>query len=174
MRTVSPAPSVKQERPAPVVRPTPASTAVERASNGVVVIAVDAGHGGKDPGAIGPRVNISISKEICYMTKRNVKYTLLSGVLTYLPDVCPVCGSVNENCSIIKHGTKSSDIKLLPCNGNPTYLRLKATFSLQGCGSTFSAKTDLVDTNCYISKQVKLHIIDNLRLKIAQKRTLLT
>lgn len=115
-------------------------------------------------------LNISISKEISYMTKRNVKYTLLSGVLTYLPDVCPVCGSVNENCSIIKHGTKSSDIKLLPCNGNPTYLRLKKQrFLCKECGSTFSAKTDLVDTNCYISKQVKLHIIDNLRLKISEK-----
>ncbi|GAB3215867.1 N-acetylmuramoyl-L-alanine amidase [Pseudaeromonas pectinilytica] len=76
VRTVSPTPSVKQERPAPVVRPTPASTAVERASNGVVVIAVDAGHGGKDPGAIGPRgthektVTLAVARELAELINR--------------------------------------------------------------------------------------------------------
>lgn len=76
VRTVSPTPSAKQETPVPAVRSTPASTTVERASNGVVVIAVDAGHGGKDPGAIGPRgthektVTLAVARELAELINR--------------------------------------------------------------------------------------------------------
>ncbi len=69
--------SAKQARPtAAAALPTPTSTPMERGSNGVVVIAVDAGHGGKDPGAIGPRgthektVTLSVARELADLINR--------------------------------------------------------------------------------------------------------
>lgn len=79
VRTVAPASSassVKQATPAPAVRPTSTTKAAERTSNGVVVIAVDAGHGGKDPGAIGPRgtheknVTLAVARELAELINR--------------------------------------------------------------------------------------------------------
>lgn len=114
--------------------------------------------------------NIKFSKEFSTIIKKHVTYTLITGTLTYSPDICPICGSIYENHNIIKNGFKPSDIKLLPCNGNPTILRLKKQrFLCKECGHTFSARTNIVDEHCYISRQIKLKILDNLKLKISEK-----
>lgn len=115
-------------------------------------------------------LNITFSDHFTKVKKKGILYNMISGVLTYTPTACSVCGSVNENFSIIKNGTKSSDIKLLPCNGNPTILRLrKQRYFCKECSHTFSAETNIVETNCFISKQVKLHILRDLKLKVSEK-----
>lgn len=114
--------------------------------------------------------NITFSDEFSTIKKKDVLYKVINATLSYIPSFCPVCGCINEHHSIIKHGTKSSDIKLLPFNGEPLILRLrKQRFLCHECNQTFSAKTNIVEPKCYISKQVKLHIINNLRLKISEK-----
>ena len=86
------------------------------------------------------------------------------------PQCCSVCGCINENYSIIKYGSKPSDIKLLPCNGNPTLLRLnKQRFFCKECARSFLATSEIVEPNCYISKQVKLKILSYLSLKLSEK-----
>ena len=91
-------------------------------------------------------LNINFSDKIITMKKKNILYNVISGLLTYTPDFCPVCGSINEKNSIIKYGTKSSDIKLLPFNGCPLILRLKKQrFLCTHCNHTFSAKTNIVE-----------------------------
>ena len=68
--------------------------------------------------------NIEIFENIDKIKKKGINYNLLHGRLSYLPSVCTCCGNTDVS-KIIKHGTKSSDIKLLPFNGEPTFLRLK-------------------------------------------------
>lgn len=80
--------------------------------------------------------------------------------LSYNPEACPVCGTISENYSIIKNGTKTSDIKILPINGDPAILRVqKQRFLCKSCGHSFSAETDIVEKNCFISRKVKLKIV---------------
>jgi N-acetylmuramoyl-L-alanine amidase len=86
--------AIKEETIASQVRPVSASVSspvsssaqqrlpeakampVERGNSGAVVIAVDAGHGGKDPGAIGPRgtheknVTLAVAKELAALINR--------------------------------------------------------------------------------------------------------
>lgn len=113
--------------------------------------------------------NITIVNTNESLKKNNITYKVIDANLTYTADVCPICGNMEIN-RIIKHGTKSSDIKLLPINGNPTILRLKKQrFLCKECNHTFIAKTNIVKTNCFISNNVKAHITKDLTLKISQK-----
>ncbi|WP_425539479.1 ISL3 family transposase [Microaceticoccus formicicus] len=113
--------------------------------------------------------NIEIFENVEKIKKKNISYNLIFGRLTYNASVCPVCGNVHSP-SIIKHGTKSSDIKLLPFNGEPTFLRLKKQrFLCKECNSTFIAETDIVKKNCFISNRVKAHITTNLTMKVSEK-----
>lgn len=97
---------------------------------------------------------------------KKVKYVdtkFIYGKLSYTPDCCPCCGSVNENYSIIKHGTKKSNIKMLSVCNSPTVLVLsKQRFLCKNCGSTFSAKTDFVDKFSSISNDVKRKVAIDL------------
>ncbi|HKL41504.1 MAG TPA: ISL3 family transposase [Clostridia bacterium] len=114
--------------------------------------------------------NIKFSNNVNNIKKKNITYNLIKAKLSYVPEHCPICGCLNENYSIIKYGTKPSDIKLLPCNGNPTILRLnKQRFFCKECGQSFLATSDIVEPNCYISKQVKLKILSYLSLKVSEK-----
>ena len=114
--------------------------------------------------------NITFSGKITKEYKKNILYNVIHGNLSYVPDHCDKCGCVNENLSIIKYGNKTSDIKLLDCNGNPTIIRLKKQrFLCKHCGCTFSARTSLVRPNCYISRTVKLKIVDQLSMKVSEK-----
>ena len=113
--------------------------------------------------------NISISNKISTKTVRGISYKVIEGTLSYDADCCPVCGSVNES-TIIKYGSKSSDIKILPISGFPTILRLrKQRFYCKSCDSTFSAKSPIVEKNCFISNSVKQKITIYLSKKISEK-----
>lgn len=100
----------------------------------------------------------------------NIQTKVFYAKLTYTPKACPVCGCINAGGKIIKYGAKSSDIQLIPYQNYATILRLsKQRFECKECCTTFSAETDLVDANCYISKKLKLAIACDLTLKISMK-----
>lgn len=114
--------------------------------------------------------NIKLFDKLTYVCKKGVRYKVLYGRLTYTPTVCPVCGCINENYSIIKNGSKTSNIKLLPVGGEPVYLNLKKQrFLCKNCNKTFMASTSLVDSCCHISRQIKLKILGDLKMKVSEK-----
>ena len=113
--------------------------------------------------------NIKFIKFNNNVKKNNITYKVIDAKLSYVAKVCPICGNMEKN-TIIKYGNTTSDIKLLPLNGDPTILRLKKQrFLCKECSHTFTAKTNIVDENCFISNKVKLHITENLTMKISQK-----
>ena len=60
---------------------------------------------------------------------------------------------------IIKNGSHKTKVQLLPYRNNKTELRLVRTrFYCKECQSTFNAQTNLVDENCYLSKELKVQI----------------
>ncbi|BAM46778.1 hypothetical protein AXY_06460 [Amphibacillus xylanus NBRC 15112] len=60
---------------------------------------------------------------------------------------------------MIKHGTKTSTIKLGYIIFQPVLLRLKKQrFYCKVCDQMFTASTSLVDKHCYISNLIKSHI----------------
>lgn len=81
--------------------------------------------------------------------------------LTYIPQACPECGVKNEAYSIVKNGTRTSRLTLLHTSGLPAYLVLKKQrFFCKECCSAFTAETDIVEQDCFISTRVKQHIAD--------------
>lgn len=112
--------------------------------------------------------NISFSNEIEHVVRKGVRHTAIAATLSYVPEACPVCGTVNENFTIIKNGAKISNIKLLPINGEPAFLRVKKQrFLCKSCGHSFSAQTDIVEKNCFISRKLKLKILDLASEKVS-------
>ena len=113
--------------------------------------------------------NININDTLSTKTIKGVTYKVIDATLSYDVDCCPICGTANDN-SIIKYGSKASDIKILPIAGNPTILRLhKQRFYCKSCDSTFSAKSHIVEKNCFISNSVKDKITVDLTKKISEK-----
>lgn len=113
--------------------------------------------------------NVEILDKVEKVKNKGVTYTLIFGRLSYQAECCPVCGSIDKK-RMIKHGTKTSRIKMLPLNGDPFLLQLKKQcFLCKECGSTFTASTDLVDKYCSISNRVKAHIHSSLTLKMSEK-----
>lgn len=93
-----------------------------------------------------------------------VTYQVFQARLTYIPKACEKCGVKNENHSVIKHGTKTSTIKLGNIIFQPVLLRLKKQrFYCKVCDQTFTASTSLVDKHCYISNLIKSHIALELK-----------
>ncbi|MDZ5501221.1 transposase family protein, partial [Enterococcus cecorum] len=90
---------------------------------------------------------------------------VFSGLLSYPenPYCCPKCGGIG---SVIKHTPKASLIQMIPYQMVPTYLRLyKQRYRCKDCDHTFSATTNIVDENCYISKALKFAILNDLKQK---------
>ena len=55
---------------------------------------------------------------------------------------------------------------MIPYQNVPTYLRLyKQRYRCKDCDHTFSATTNIVDENCYISKALKFAILNDLKQK---------
>lgn len=69
--------------------------------------------------------NISVSERIDSVVKKGIRHMVIFAKLSYNPDACLVCGTINENYSIIKNGTKISNIKILPINGDPAFLKVQ-------------------------------------------------
>ena len=83
----------------------------------------------------------------------------VTGLLTYRPTHCMQCGINNEEFTVYKNGTQTSRITLPIAGIHPTYLLLKKQrFFCKSCRSSFTAQTQLVKKNCFISEQTKSHI----------------
>jgi transposase len=110
-------------------------------------------------------VNIRFPEKPVRMEKYNKKTSkIIYAVLDYDPTHCENCGCKNVPGRIIRHGTKSSDIRLIPFQGFQTILRLfKQRFLCKECDTTFSAKTYAVDENCDISKSLKFSIAIDIK-----------
>ena len=105
-------------------------------------------------------------EDLLWIQKKSVKAKVIPARLTYTPLFCENCGFENTGASIVKYGGKTSDIQLNKTNETKTFLRLwKQRFMCRNCQSTFSAKTGLVDSHCFISKNVKFSIARDLQEK---------
>lgn len=119
--------------------------------------------------------NIIIS-ENCYSTEeiKNVFHKVITAKLEYKPKACHKCGHIFDH-NIIKHGTKSSNIKVLSTAGFPTLIKLaKQRYLCRHCNSTFTLKTPLVNDGCFISNNTKLAIAIDAKKKISEKDLALT
>lgn len=87
-------------------------------------------------------------------------YNLIEGTLLDSSfNKCPHCGFEK----IVKNGTKKSKILINRVNNQLTYLSLKKQrYSCTNCKSYFTASTDVVDKNCFISKQIHFKILEEL------------
>lgn len=115
--------------------------------------------------------HISFSSNAMQKEKINGRMTnVFYAVLSYTPKACPCCNAENHDHSIIKHSPKPSDIQLIPFQEVPSILRLfKQRFYCKHCGHTFSAQTDYVAKDCYISQALKFAIAVDLKKKISMK-----
>lgn len=113
--------------------------------------------------------NIIFSEIITESKRKSILYKVFHATLTYSPTCCEKCGNA-ERMDIIKHGTKTSYIKLLSMAGYPSLLALrKQRFLCKSCHQTFVASTTLVKKYCFISNPVKQHILKDLTYKISEK-----
>lgn len=96
---------------------------------------------------------------------------LVTASLTYNPpDICSVCACKNINNSIIKNGSKPSFIKIPKASKFNTILKLyKQRFLCRTCNHSFSATSNIVDSNCFISNNTKLSIILDSKKKKSEK-----
>lgn len=84
----------------------------------------------------------------------------ISGKLTYTPTYCGKCGVENIDFTVYKNDTQLSRITLPISGVNPTYLLLqKQRFMCRACQCSFTAKTPIVQRNCFISLNVNAQII---------------
>lgn len=118
--------------------------------------------------------NITISDPDNFYTVKvinNVQTKVFSATLS-IPIVhhCPVCGSINENNSIVKWGFKSSLITIPSVCRFATKLNLKKQrYLCRSCGKTFTAPTPIVKKNCFISNDTRTSIILDLKDKNSEK-----
>ena len=114
--------------------------------------------------------NISFDEKFCSEEKiSDRKVKVFNGCLSYKPGACYHCGHVFDG-DIIKHGFKTSLIKLPSISGFCAYLRLrKQRYFCRHCNSTFTLKTNIVNKFCFISNNTKLSIALNAKDKISEK-----
>lgn len=114
-----------------------------------------------------------IFEENCLTEERihDVSAKVYHAKLTGTPTCCAHCGCLNEKeTSIIKYGSKTVLIKLLPVSGSPAYLRLKKQrYLCRHCGKTFIEQTPVVEANCCIANNVKIKTAIALTHNTSQK-----
>jgi len=113
--------------------------------------------------------NIKFLDKFVEETKiKGTRSLIFYGVLSFIPNNCYQCGVIFDN-SIIKHGFKTSIIKLPKVSNLNTYLSLKKQRYLCGhCNSTFILNTNIVDVNCFISNNTKHSIALNATNKLSE------
>lgn len=103
---------------------------------------------------------------------RGKNYKIIEGILTYIPDFCPICGCVNHSCNdIIKWGFRRNCKIKIPKISNcySMFILHKQRFFCKHCNNTFIAKTNLIDKNKNISNNTELQINLELMLKQSEK-----
>lgn len=123
---------------------------------------------------------LNIKDENIYIYSNNVEernirgknHKIIEGILTYKPNSCPHCGSINESCNdIIKWGfRKNCKIKIPNISNCISLLILhKQRFLCKHCNNTFIAETNLVNKNKNISNNSELQIKLELMKKQSEK-----
>lgn len=115
--------------------------------------------------------NNIIFYENCYFKEKikGVYHKIFEGYLTYQPKCCDKCGVAFDNL-FEKHGFITSDIKIPNVSGYNSILRLhKQRYLCKHCHKAFTLKTSIVDYGCYISKNTKWKIANDLREKRSEK-----
>ena len=109
--------------------------------------------------------------ENCYHKEKikGIYHKVFEGVLTYQPICCEKCGVLFDN-NFEKHGFISSDIKIPDVAGFKTILRLKKQrYLCKHCGKAFTLRDNVTEYGCFISKNTKFKIANELRNKISEK-----
>ena len=109
--------------------------------------------------------------ENCYHKEKikGIYHKVFEGVLTYKPICCEKCGVLFDN-NFEKHGFISSDIKIPDVAGFKTILRLKKQrYLCKHCGKAFTLRDNVTEYGCFISKNTKWKIANELRNKISEK-----
>ncbi|WCG37214.1 transposase family protein [Aerococcus urinaeequi] len=105
--------------------------------------------------------NIIFEDKVEEMTVKNIKSLIYFGRLDVNPQYCPACDCIKQGNSIVKNGSKKSRITLTQISGLPAYLELrKQRYHCRECNSYFTAKSEIVGDNCFISKRVKRMVLD--------------
>lgn len=116
--------------------------------------------------------NIHIITECKEKIIKEKNYKIIEGILTYTPEYCPCCGTINESTNdIIKWGFRKNCIVKIPKQGNClTRLILhKQRFFCKHCHNTFIAETNLVNKHKNISNNTNLQIKLELMGKQSEK-----
>lgn len=110
-------------------------------------------------------VNIfSVSRDII----NNVTSNIVEATLDYKPSHCPKCDTSKPR--VLSKGFLTSMIKLNKTAEYNTYLKLKKKrFTCLECNRTFTLSTNVVDKNCFISKDVKLSVMNYLSKALSMK-----
>ena len=114
--------------------------------------------------------NIFILNNISEKIIKNKNYKIIEGILTYKPEFCPCCGSLNNStCDIIKWGFRKNCKIIIPNISNCKSLLIlhKQRFFCKHCNNTFIAETNLIDRNKNISNNSELQI----RLELMKKQS---
>ena len=114
--------------------------------------------------------NIKFYKNCYHKEKiKGIFHKVFEGVLTYQPICCEKCGVLFDN-NFEKHGFITSNIKIPDVAGFKTILRLKKQrYLCKHCGKTFTLRDNVTDYGCFISKNTKWKIANELRNKISEK-----
>jgi transposase len=107
----------------------------------------------------------------CYYKEKikGVDYKIFKGYLSYQPTHCYRCGCVFDNL-FEKHGFIVSNIKIPNISGFKALLRLhKQRYFCKHCNKAFTLKSNIVDSNCFISNSTKWHIAYDLMKKRSEK-----
>ena len=109
--------------------------------------------------------------ENCYHKEKikGIYHKVFEGVLTYQPICCEKCGVLFDN-NFEKHGFITSNIKIPDVAGFKTILRLKKQrYLCKHCGKAFTLRDNVTEYGCFISKNTKWKIANELRNKISEK-----
>ena len=116
--------------------------------------------------------NIHIITECKEQIIKGRNYKIIEGILTYNPNCCPHCGTINHSTNdIIKWGFRKNCIVKIPKQGNclTRIILHKQRFFCKKCNNTFIAETKLVDKNKNISNNTSLQIKLELMEKQSEK-----
>ena len=109
--------------------------------------------------------------ENCYHKEKikGVYHKVFEGTLSYKPTCCEKCGVLFDN-NFEKHGFITSNIKIPNVVGFKTILRLKKQrYLCKHCGKSFTLRDNVTDYGCFISKNTKWKIANELRNKVSEK-----
>lgn len=107
----------------------------------------------------------------CYYKEKikGIIHKVFEGYLSYTPTCCSKCGVAFDNL-FEKHGFITSNIKIPDVSGYKTILKLhKQRYLCKHCNKAFTLKTNVVDYGCFISKNTKWKVANDLRSKISEK-----